>query len=327
MVRARSPARQAERRGGGAGFGIRLVRPSAGSYRVHAVDPQEPEPPAPWAPPEPDGPPPPRAGEPVGALHDHRSPSTFTLADAIRTGIGLVGQPTFLVPVLVIGVIVNAVVEAAIGPLIPSAPPADSATLPEVQAMVAALIPTFIFAVIGGILMSLYGQVWAVDASSGPFPSVSRVFGLAASRWIGVIGTGIAVGSMLIALSIGLLFLAALAEGLGRGLSVLALIPMVGIAVWVGARLSLAGWLAAEGGSILNSIGGSWRMTEGQVLRIVGWSLGYGLLFGAIGWILGELLSVVPYIGAGVTEAFSTALGFGAGVTLYRRIQASRILG
>ena len=79
------------------------------------MEPQEPVPPVSWEmPPEP---PAPRSGEPTGALHNHRSPSTFTIGDALTTGFGLVAKPTFIIPVLILGIIINTVVGLLIGPL------------------------------------------------------------------------------------------------------------------------------------------------------------------------------------------------------------------
>jgi membrane-anchored glycerophosphoryl diester phosphodiesterase (GDPDase) len=121
---------------------------------------------------------------------------------------------------------------------------------------------------------------------------------------------------------VGMLTVAFLAEGLVAGLAILLVIVALVVGVWLTARLTMAGWLAAEGRSIRESLRGSWRMSQGHVGRIVGWQIAFGLLFGLFAFVLGELLSVVPYVGSGVTEAISLALGYGAGVVLYRRVQA-----
>jgi hypothetical protein len=289
--------------------------------------PQEPAQPAPsvaWAPPAPESPPPARPGEPVGELHGYRSPSSFTLGDAFSTGIGLIGKPTFIVPVLIIGVIVNAAIELAFGGLLrsglnPSAPLGGA----QVGQLMGSVAVSLVFGVLGGILINLYGQIWAVSATSGPMPQPGTVFGLAGRRWVGVIGVGIVVAVITILLTVGLVLITGiLAAALGE-LAILVALAAIVVAIYVGSRLTMAGWLAADGLSISNSISGSWQITQGQVLRVIGWNLAYGIAFGILAGILGAILGIIPLIGAGIAQAIGTALGYGAGVTLYRRVQAA----
>lgn len=285
--------------------------------------PAQPTPTVPWTP-EPASAPPARPGEPVGELHNFRSPSTFTLGDAFSTGISLVGKPTFIVPVLIIGVIVNAAIELAFGDLLrggfdPSTPIGGA----QAQQLVSGILVSIVFGIIGGILLNLYGQIWAVAATSGPLPSPNAVFGLAGKRWIGVIGVGIVVAVINLGLIFGMVVItSAIAVAIGD-LAILVALAAIVVAIYVGARLMMAGWLAAEGVSVSNAISGSWQITRGQVLRIIGWNLAYGIAFGILAAILGAVLGIVPLIGAGIAQAIGTALGYGAGVTLYRRVQAA----
>jgi hypothetical protein len=85
----------------------------------------------------------------------------------------------------------------------------------------------------------------------------------------------------------------------------------------------MALWLAAEGASIAGSIAGSWRITKGQLLRILGWSFLFGILAGLITSVLGAVLGILPYTGGGVAQGIGVAITTGAGVTLFRRVQAS----
>lgn len=287
--------------------------------------PQEPAQPTPtvsWA--APGAPPPPRTGEPVGALHNFRSPSTFTLGDAFSTGIGLVGKPTFIVPVLIIGVIINAAVELAFGNLLRGGlDPSTAIGGAQIQQLMTAVLVSIVFGIIGGILLNLYGQIWAVAATSGPLPQPGTVLGLAGQRWIGVIGVGIVVAVITVGLILGLVLVAGVVAVVLGDLAILVSLAGIVVAIYVGARLMMAGWLAAEGVSISNSISGSWQLTKGQILRIIGWNLAYGIAFGILAAILGAILGFVPLVGAGIAQAIGTALGYGAGVTLYRRVQAA----
>jgi hypothetical protein len=287
------------------------------------MEPQQPTPVVAWEPP-PTQEAPRREGEPVGALHNNRSPSTFTLGDAITTGFGLVAKPTFVVPVLIIGVVVNAIVSAIVQPLIPSQIGSGSTISSEqVTGILRGAFSTVILSIIGSILINLYGQIWTVEATSGSLPSVDRVIGLAAKRWLGIIGTGITVGVISIGLLIVSFIVMALAFVALGNLGLLVLLALIVVDIWVGARLSMAGWLAAEGLPIADSIAGSWQITRNNLLRIIGWGIGYGIVFAIVGGIVGIILSFVPVIGPGISETISLALGYGAGVTLYRRTQAA----
>ena len=286
------------------------------------MEPQQPAPTVSWEPPP--QAPPPREGEPIGALHNNRPPSTFTLGDAISTGFGLVAKPSFIVPVLAIGIVVNFVVELAFRPFVNSTiNPSTGLGPQQISALMGPLLVSLLLGIVGGILVNLYGQIWAVEATSGPLPQPDRVLSLAGGRWVGVIGTGIAVAVIMIVLLFGMVILAGISAAALGNLSILVFLAIAVVAIWISARLSMAGWLAADGLSISNSINGSWRITQGNVLRIVGWGLAYGIVFAIVGMILTAILAFVPTIGPAIAQSLSIAFGYGAGVTLYRRTQAA----
>jgi hypothetical protein len=260
----------------------------------------------------------------VGELFKNRLPSTLTLGDALSTGFGLVIRPTFIVPVLIIGVIVNSIVRALFGPLITDGvAPTGIQVAAQIQGMIGNLLVGAIIAIIGGILVNLYGQVWAIEASSGPFPTVNKVVSLSTRRWVGIIGTGIVVAVITIALLVALVVLAGIAfAAVGNFGWLVVLIAFVGFA-YITARLSMAGWLAADGASVQLSIVGSWQITQGSTLRIIGWGLAYGIVFAIVSGIAGAILGLVPVIGDGIAQSIGIALGYGGGVTLFRRTQAA----
>ena len=104
------------------------------------------------------------------ALFGGKTPAQLTLSDAIMTGFRMVTQVNFVVPILIIGIIVNAIVIVAVLPFIvglivhgierrharPSAAP-----------IVTSIVGALIGGIIGGLLLNLYGQVWATMASVG----------------------------------------------------------------------------------------------------------------------------------------------------------------
>lgn len=287
------------------------------------MEPQQPTPVVAWEPPKAEQPAP-RAGEPVGALHGNRSPGTFTLGDAITTGFSLVGKPTFIIPVLIVGVVVNVIVSAVVEPLIPATiAPGSAISSEQVAGILRGVFGSVILSIIGSILINLYGQIWAVEATSGPLPAVDRVVGLAAQRWLGILGTGVSVAVITIGIIVASFVVMALAFAALGNLGVLVFFAVIVFDIWVGARLSMAGWLAAEGHPIAASINGSWQITQGNLLRIIGWGIGYGIVFGIVGFAVGLILAFVPAVGPGIADTIQVALGYGAGVTLYRRTQAA----
>lgn len=264
-------------------------------------------------------------GPGTGALFNNRPAASLTLSDAITTGFTIVSKPTFIVPVLVIGLVVNAVVSLLLTPVINAVNPSASGDLSGINtsAVAGAVIGSLVFGIVGGVLLNLYGQIWAVSASSGPLPTVNDVVALIQQRWVGIIATGLVVGAITIVLLLVYLFVTVLSLAAVGALGLLiAVAGVVGVA-WVGAKLSMAGWLAAEGANVGDAINGSWRITQNNLLRIIGWGFAYGILFGIVSSILGAVLGLIPVLGPAIAQSVGSALGYGAGVTLYRRTQAA----
>ncbi|MBI3751699.1 MAG: hypothetical protein HY263_08625 [Chloroflexi bacterium] len=265
-------------------------------------------------------------GPGTGALFNNRPAASLTLGDAITTGFTIVSKPTFIVPVLVIGLVVNAVVSLLFTPVLKAVTPAStSADLTgfDVSAFAGAIIGSVVFGIVGGVLLNLYGQIWAVSASSGPLPATNDVVTLIQQRWIGIIATGLVVGAITVGLLLVYVFVTILSFAAAGILGLLVMVAgLVGIA-WVGAKLSMAGWLAAEGANVGDALNGSWRITQGNLLRIVGWGFAYGILFGIVSGVLGAVLGLIPILGPAIAQAIGSALGYGGGVTLYRRTQAA----
>jgi hypothetical protein len=79
--------------------------------------------------------------------------------------------------VLVIGLVVNAVVSLLFTPVIDAVTPSTSGgdlSGINTSAFAGAVIGSLVFGIIGGVLLNLYGQIWAVSASSGPFAAHGR---------------------------------------------------------------------------------------------------------------------------------------------------------
>ena len=285
--------------------------------------PPPPQPPVGWAPPVEETPPP--LGGGTGALFKNRAASSLTIGDAISTGFTVVAKPTFIIPVLILGVIVNVLVSLVFAPYLPAreAGQVPALSSQDAQRLIGALIGSVILSIVAGLIINIYGQVWAVAATSGPLPTIGDTFGLAGRRWISIIGAGLVVAVITIGLLVGLSILVGVVFAALGALGWLVLIAALVAYIWAAARLSMAGWLAAEGHPVMAAVNGSWAITRNNVLRIIGWSLAYGFVFGLIGVVLGIILGLVPYIGAGIAQSIGVALGYGGGVTLFRRTQAA----
>ena len=268
-------------------------------------------------------------GPGTGALFNNRPGGSLTLGDAITTGFTIISKPTFIVPVLVIGLVVNAVVTLLFTPVLNAVTPSSTGDLTGFNAgtFAGAIIGSVVFGIIGGVLLNLYGQIWAVSASSGPLPSVNAVIALIQQRWIGIIATGLVVGAITVGLLLVYLFVTVLSFAAAGVLGLLVMVAgFIGIA-WVGAKLSMAGWLAAEGANVGDALNGSWRITQNNLLRIIGWGFAYGILFGIVSGVLGAVLGLIPVLGPAIAQSIGSALGYGGGVTLYRRTQAAAAMG
>ena len=252
------------------------------------------------------------------ALFDGKSPAEITLTEAIRIGFKMVLRPTFVIPVLVIGVIVNVIVIASLVPIfvrvmVPSS--GDSALLGG--AIVSGIVGGLIAGIVGGLLLNLYGQIWATMASAGEEPTMQAAFARVGQRWMSVLGAGGIVGVAVL----GIMLVGGIVGALLGALWVLVVLAAAVVTIYVGARLSLAGWLAADGAAAMEAVQTSWAMTQGRLLLLIGWGFAFVIVFGIVGAILGAILGLIPLIGGALTQTAVSAFGFGAGVSLYRKIK------
>jgi hypothetical protein len=242
--------------------------------------------------------------------------SQLTYMDALMTGFRLVTKPAFIVPVLAIGVVTSVIVVALILPLVIGLVVPSEGTVIG-GAIIAAALGAIVAALIGGFIVNVYGQLWAVAASRGPEPTMNEGMALVSRRWMNVLGSNVIVG--LIALG-GLIVVGVVGALLG-GIGIVVFLVGFAALAYVGIRLSMAPWLAADGATAVDSVQASWRLTQGRLLRILGWGLVTGIVFGIITSILSAVLTNIPFIGDAITTAISLALSFGAGVTIYRSIK------
>jgi hypothetical protein len=260
------------------------------------------------------------------SLYGERPASSLTISDALSTGFKLLTQPMFIVPVLVLGAIVNIIVTLVLVPLFVGVVPGGTSTDltgPQVGAIVGGVVVGILAGIIGGVLLNLYGQIWAAVASVKAAPTFNETLTLIGERWMGVIGTGLVMAGISIGMFLVVALVSAALGAIAGAVGFLVFLAGVVVMAWVGARLSMAGWLAADGHNVTDSLYGSWAITKGNLLRIIGWGLAYGIIFAIVGAILGAILGLIPIVGAAVAQAITAALGFGAGVTLYRRTQAA----
>ena len=242
--------------------------------------------------------------------------SQLTYMDALMTGFRLVTKPNFVLPVLAIGVVVSVIVVALILPLVTGlVVPSDETVIGG--AVVAAFIGGIVAALIGGFIVNVYGQLWAVAASRGPEPTINEGMALVSKRWMNVLGSNVIVGLIVLG---GLIVIGVVGALLGS-LGILVFVAGFIALAYVGVRLSMAPWLAADGAAAVESVQASWRLTQGRMLRVFGWGLITGIVFGIIVNILGVILTNIPFVGDALTTTIALALGFGAGVTIYRSIK------
>ncbi|HUQ42884.1 MAG TPA: hypothetical protein VM451_00530 [Candidatus Limnocylindria bacterium] len=261
-----------------------------------------------------------RARGVTGELFSGKPASELTLGDAFQVAFGMLARPTFMLPILVISIVFGAITEAAFLPAITALrDPSALASGRLLEQALGAFAALAAMGIITGLLASLYGQIWVVAASSGPLPNARSTFALAGRRAVGLLGTQLLV-SLLAVTAIGILVALIVATRSPAALAV-ALLLMIPY-VWFAARLSMASWLAADGGSFVGSLRGSWQITKGHVLRIVGWTIATAMVFGLLTSIIGSLLSVLPLVGSGIAQALDFGLTYGALVVLFRRIQA-----
>ena len=260
----------------------------------------------------------------TSALFGSVAPANLSLGTAIEVAFKALGKLEFVGPILVISIIINAILEVTIGSTLRDMTftPGTRPTMEDLNRILSAAGVSFIVSFLGGILVAIYGQVWAVAASVGPFPTVRRTLQLAGRRWMSVLGAALLVGAITIGLVAAAVVVLIVLAGFSQAIAFGAAVAMMIVFVYVAARFAMAPWLAADGGAALASVQQSWRITENQVLRIVGWSLAYGLLIALLAGALGLVLGRLPLVGAGIAQGITLALGYAAGVTLFRRTQA-----
>jgi hypothetical protein len=256
----------------------------------------------------------------VESPYGGRSGAQLTLMDALTAGYRFLLQPAFVVPILVIGLIVNAIVITAIAPaVIAFALQHTIDSIGFLGALIGGLFTALIAAIIGGLIINLYGQIWAVMASAGQPPTWQATVARISERWTSMVGAGLIVGAITLGSVIAIGLVGAALGGLG------VIVVVVGFIVvaYVGIRLSMAGWIAADGKGAMESVQGSWEITQNDILLIIGWSIVIGIVVSLISTVLGAILGWVPFIGHALTQSVGVGFGFGAGVTLYRRVKGS----
>ncbi|HET9852679.1 MAG TPA: hypothetical protein VFP56_09265 [Candidatus Limnocylindrales bacterium] len=268
----------------------------------------------------------PGATRPVSGLFGSVDAEHLSLGTAIEAAFKSLAKPAFILPIVVIAVVINAVLELTLLPVISRSvrvSPGGQPTIEDMGALMGAAGVTFIVSLIGSILAAVYGQVWAVAASVGPFPTVGETLALVRRRWLGVLGAGLLVGLLTIGVLAGGVVVLAVLGSINRAIAFGVAVGLAIVFIWFVARLYMAPWLAADGAPVVESVQRSWLITRGSVLRIIGWTIAYGLLFALLAGALGVVLGRVPLIGQGIGQGISLALGYAAGVTLYRRTQAA----
>ena len=253
------------------------------------------------------------------ALFGGKASSQLTLSDALMVGFRTVMQPNFIIPIIVIGAIVNVIVIAAIVPIVTSlvlgGVTGDATAIGG--AVVASILGVVIATIVGGLILNLYGQVWATMASVGDAPTVKAAFEWVKVRWVGMLGAGLITG----VITLGIMIVGGIVAAILGALGALVFIVAVVAAIYIGARLSMSGWLAADGAAAMDAVKASWALTQGKLLLIVGWGLAFAVVFGIIGAIISAVLGIVPVVGPALSQAIVSAFGFGAGVSLYRKVK------
>jgi hypothetical protein len=235
------------------------------------------------------------------------------LGDGLATGFRVLTKPAYIVVVLIASVIISLTIEQAIGSLLRDRLALGTDILEERLPL---LLSSAIVSVVGGMLVSTYGQVWLVLATSTGEPTVRAALARTLDRWLALVGAGLVIGLLGIAVSVPLLLV------VGRAAVVL-LVPFL---VYFGSRLSLATWFAADGHGTVAAIRESWAVTRGRVVQIVAWNIVLGLVIGVMNALVGAVLGEFP-LGVAIVQGFAVAIEFGVGVALYRNIQARAELG
>jgi hypothetical protein len=253
-------------------------------------------------------------------LYGGRPARELTLTDAIMTGFRMAMQPNFVIPILIIGAIVNVIVYAAFVPLLVGLVVGSGSSSEVIGgAVVAGILGALVAGLIGGVLLNLYGQVWATMASAGAAPTIQEAFARVAQRWVAILGAGLVVAGV----GLGFFIVGGILVAALGAVGVLLFLVAIVASIYVGARLSLAGWLAADGAAAMDAVRASWEVTASKVVMIIGWSLAAGIVFGIVGAVIGAVLGFIPVIGTALATAIGSAFGFGSSVTIYRKVTAT----
>jgi hypothetical protein len=252
-----------------------------------------------------------------------RRGAQLTITDALTAGYKNLLNPDFAVPILVLGVVIQLVVLAIIAPVIVGLvlqgdlDPDNVAAGGMVAGLIAGGVAAAVAGIVGGIILNLYGQVWALEASNGRPLKIAEAFAAVGKRWVNILGAGIIVGAIELAIFLVLGLQFAILGAVGIFVFVAGLIVIIYIAI----RLSMAGWLAADGAAPMAAVQGSWELTNRNLTTIIYWSVAIGVVVFLITTVAGIILGFIPLVGGAVTQTLGAAFGFGAGATLYHRIK------
>jgi hypothetical protein len=250
----------------------------------------------------------------------------LTLTTAFEVAFRVLAKPAFILPIIAASVAVNAFLEAFILPMFTdsiSFSPTGGTRIEDLDGLLTGFGLTFVIGIIGSVVVSMYGQIWAVTASAGPYPSVDQTFEIAARRLGRFLVAAVIASFLTLAAVFVFLAPAFLLIRDNPAIAVLLMLALIIPYMLVFARISMIMWLAADGQPVAASVVGSWRITRGGVLRILGWSIATGLVISLLTFGIGAVLSPVPLIGGGIAQGVQLAMGYGAGVTLFRRTQAA----
>ncbi|MEO7665287.1 MAG: hypothetical protein ABIV26_09190, partial [Candidatus Limnocylindrales bacterium] len=130
-------------------------------------------------------------------LYGGRPARDLTLSDAIMTGFRMATKVNFVIPILIIGVIVNVIVYSVFVPFLVGLVAGKTTDGTAIGgALPVGIISAVIAGSIGGVLLNLYGQVWATLASAGPEPTIQATFARISQRWTAILGAGIVVAAV-----------------------------------------------------------------------------------------------------------------------------------
>src|SRR5689334_10303274 len=193
-------------------------------------------------------------------------PTALSLGTAIEAAFRALAKPAFVIPIFAIAIVINATSEVLLGPTLARWRDFTGTvrpTLEDLNQLLGALGVSLFISLIGGAIAAIYGTVWAVAASVGPFPTFGETLGLVGRGWLGVLGASLLVGAITFgALLVGALvlaFLSTVSAAVAFGVAMALLVALI----WLVARLFMTTWLAADGVGVTESLRGSWRMTEG----------------------------------------------------------------